>query len=306
MQIAYALPVKPEGNLPLVLSIGSFDGVHLGHRTLLNYATQVAHQQHMQIAVITFSNHPSSVVRPDKSTAFLCTIEHKIQLLKQANIDQLFLLPFTKELAELSAEQFLSQLQHSLAFKALIVGDDTHIGKNRHGNKNTVLEIAKKLDFSVEYFPDVTLDGERISSSRIREYLQRGDLKQAEKYLGRPYSIYSQVIKGYNRGAEFGFPTANIGVNGLCLPPLGVYAVSIKHHGHAYLGVANLGTAPTVKTDSVPMLEVHLFNFNDDLYGQYVDVRFHAYIRPEVKFSSIDELKAQISSDISTAHKLLA
>lgn len=304
MQIVDSLEKTPKTFTHFVVTIGNFDGFHLGHQFLIQNLINTARQQQALSIVLTFSNHPSTILRPDHTTSLLCSTDHKIMLLERAGIDLVILLPFTKELSLLSADQFLQKIQKALLFQTLILGSDAHIGKNREGDRSTVTALAKRLGFTVEYFPDCAKDGNRISSSRIRECIQKGDLNQAEALLGRPYSIFGPVLKGNGRGAPLGFPTANLHVDNLCLPPLGVYAVTLISDGKKYPGVANLGLAPTVRHESSPLLEVHLFDTNTNLYNHTVDVQFHKFIRQEKKFEGLETLRNQIADDVLKAKYL--
>lgn len=298
MKIAYSLDEIDKDLSPIALTIGNFDGIHLGHRAVLEHLKQTAKKNKIKSAVLTFSNHPSLILRPTHPTPLLCTIEHKIQLLHDIGIDLIILLPFTKEFSEQSAEVFLHHVLETLPFDILILGSDAHIGKNREGDRSMITKLADTLGFHVEYFPDYTQDGQRISSSLIRDYIQKGQLRQAEKLLGRPYSIYGPILKGDGRGAPLGFPTANLSVSNLCLPPLGVYAVSLSYEKKTLAGVANLGFAPTVRQENDPILEVHLFDQHLNLYGKTVDVKFFDFIRQERRFENLEELRKQIAIDI--------
>ena len=306
MDIAYSLDeASNRVKSPVILTIGNFEGVHLGHQALLKHVVDTAKKEGKKAAVITFSNHPSEVLRPAQQTPLLCTTEHKLMLIQNSHVDLAIVLPFTKEFSQQSAEQFLQRVQHAVPFKALILGSDAHIGKDREGDAKTIAALAKRIGFTVDYFPDFNLAGQRISSSRIRECIAEGRLKDAEKLLGRSYSIYGKVQKGSGRGAPIGFPTANIAVNKLCLPPQGVYAVALWTDGKRYDGVANLGHAPTVHKDRDAILEVYLFDKNIDLYDKAVDVQLIAFIRPEKRFDTIDALKHQIQDDVAKAKELL-
>lgn len=291
--------------LPVILTIGNFEGVHLGHQALLKQVVDIAKSQKKTPAIITFSNHPSEVLRPTQPTPLLCTTEHKLKLFEEAHIGLVVLLPFTKEFSQQSAEEFLLRVQKAVPFTDLILGSDAHIGKDREGNPKTIAALAQKLGFTLDYFPDFNLEGQRISSSRIRECIQQGRLTDAAKLLGRPYSIYGIVLKGTGRGAPLGFPTANISVDKLCLPPQGVYAVRLRSNGVKYDGVANLGNAPTLHQGRAPLLEVHLLDTNIDLYDKFVDVQLLGFIRPEKRFDSIDALKKQIAVDVAAAKHMM-
>lgn len=300
MKVITSLPHFPKDSSPCVLTIGNFDGVHLGHQSVLERVKAVARQSSAQTAVLTFSNHPANVIYQSPAS-LLCTMEHKVQLLDKEGIDLLILIPFTQELAAQSAATFLSTIKQALPFDALILGNDATLGKNREGDRETVQAISKDLNFKVEYLTDCSIGGIRISSSKIRECIRQGNFAQAEHMLGRPFSIYAPITKGAGRGSQIGFPTANIAVNDLCLPPLGVYAVTLKHLGKEYYGVANLGLAPTLRNDHKTIFEVHLFDHTSSLYDEPVEVIFNKYIRPEQRFEGVEQLKEQISKDVQTA-----
>lgn len=304
MKTFYALPNAQEISTPIVLTIGNFDGVHLGHKAILNRLNELSKQIKGINIVLTFSNHPSTVLNPDNPTPLLCSLNHKIQLMQQEKIDYLCILPFTKELSELSPEDFLHTIRKSIPFNTLVLGSDATIGKNRAGDRDQITKLSKTLHFDTEYLPDITLEGERISSSKIRDLIQQGQLQQAAKFLGRQFSIYSMVISGTGRGAKIGFPTANICIEGLCTPPRGVYAVHMIHDGKKHDGVANLGIAPTMRTNPNPIFEVHLFDHTENLYGTEVEVFFDQYIRPERRFDDINQLKLQIMQDIQLANQI--
>lgn len=304
MQILTSLPNFSPNSPSYVLTIGNFDGVHLGHKSVLSQVINRASQTLSLSAALTFSNHPANIIRPESPIPLLCTIEHKIELLKQEAIDLLIFIPFTQDLANQSAETFLSHVKKALPFQTLILGNDATLGKNREGDQKKIEIISKKLDFNIEYLSDYSINGIRVSSSKIREYIAQGNFARAEQMLGRPFSIYAPIAKGAGRGSQIGFPTANIGVDNLCLPPLGVYAVTLKHLEKEFLGVANLGMAPTLRSNHKIILEVHLFDQIFNLYGESVEVFFNKYIRPEKKFDNLELLKAQIQKDIQTAKRI--
>lgn len=304
MQLFSSLEECDKISEPVVLTIGNFDGLHLGHRALLEFLVKTAKDKLAKTCVLTFSNHPSTVLRPENSTPLLCSTEHKIKLLKETSIDFAIFSPFTKSLSEQSVDFFLEQVKKALDIKMLILGSDAHIGNNRKGNSTVVTALSMNLGFIVEYFSDYLKNGQRVSSSLIRNFIQYGQLKEAELLLGRPYSIYGQVLPGKGRGASLGFPTANICVEGLCLPPFGVYAVTLFSDEKPLKGVANLGLAPTMREGREVILEVYLFDQQMDLYGLFVDVRFHNFIRQEKRFNHIEELKQQIFEDVIIAKQM--
>ncbi len=300
MQLLHRIEDFVDPKKPIFLTIGNFDGLHRGHAVVLKRLRErVGSEGHA--LVMTFSNHPSEVLRPENPTPFLCTLDHKIQLIEAFNVNTLLILPFTRYLALHSAASFIEKIRMSIPFSCLILGHDATLGKDRQGDRRTLNYLGVQWGFNVEYLEEYRYEGQPVSSSKIRELIQQGQLERAEELLGRPYSIYSTVIPGEGKGKQMGFPTANLNVQGLCLPPLGVYAVSIKKDGNFYQGIANLGAAPTVRNNAKPLLEVHIFNESDDLYGQSIEVIFRRFIRLERKFQSIDELKKQIQIDIEMA-----
>lgn len=301
MLVADSLDSFPRSGKPVYLTIGNFDGVHQGHQALLQHLKETASANGGFSAALTYSNHPSSVLEPKRQTPLLCTISHKVKLLQEAGLSMTILVPFTEAFSQQSPETFLNKLKKSMPLKKLILGSDAHIGKDRQGDKETVSRLAAALGIEIEYFSDYLWHGERISSSRIREQLQKGNLNAVAELLGRPYGIHSIVIRGEGKGKSIGFPTANIDVHGLCLPPQGVYVVSLRHGEAVFEGIANLGVAPTLKNQPTPLLEVHLFDGRHQLYGEAVEVVFHQFIRAEKQFLNVNDLSAQIALDIAQA-----
>ncbi|MFT4551747.1 MAG: riboflavin kinase/FMN adenylyltransferase [Chlamydiales bacterium] len=291
-------PLEAKGP---VVTIGNFDGVHLGHQSIMKRARYLADSINGNLTIITFENHPSQVLRSDRSVELLCSVEHKLSLLEKHGADVTVLIAFDKAFSEQDPETFLKQLRDSIPFTHLILGSDARFGKGREGTPSRVRELAEKLGFFVEYLEKEICGDTPLSSTSIRECIREGNFLEAEKKLGRRYTILSKVVHGDGRGKKLGFPTANINVSGLCLPPFGVYSVDLLHDGELIPGVANLGYAPTVREDSSPVLEVHLFDCNKDLYNCEVEVLFKSYIRPEQKFQNLEDLRTQISQDITTA-----
>ena len=286
---------------PAALTIGTFDGLHLGHQAVLKRVEEVALKASGSSLVVTFENHPSTVLRPNAQVKALCTQQHKLHLLEKYGVRNLLLLPFTKALSEMTPEDFVQKIRQYYPFLDLILGYDATFGKNREGSPAFIASLAQKYHFNVEYITEAQIAGSTVSSRRIRSLLEQGNLSSVAELLGRPYSIYSQVIPGRERGREIGFPTANICVKGLCLPPLGVYAVKASVDGKEFGGVANLGVAPTLKNEPTPLLEVHLFDTAQNLYGCWMEVKFVEFIRKEQRFDSISALHNQIQKDVDRA-----
>jgi riboflavin kinase/FMN adenylyltransferase len=301
MKIVYSLQDIPSDALPGVLTIGKFDGMHLGHQALLESLRAKAKMLNGKSYVLTFQEHPSKVLSPSSSVLNLTTQEHKIKLLEEQQIDVLILLPFTQEFSQQTAEEFLTTLHTAIPFSALVLGHDAVIGKARHGNRSIVENMANKLNFQLEYLTPTLHDGIPISSSKIRQLLKNGELAEVQKLLGRSYSIYSKVIGGKSLGKKIDFPTANLDVKDLCLPPYGVYVVKVKNQELEEKAVANLGLAPTVRNDNSPLLEVHLIKNNCDLYGKYLEVVFYKFLRSENKFDNLEALRSQIAKDVTAA-----
>ncbi len=305
MQVIRNLARAVASQKPGVLTIGNFDGVHRGHQAVLAQAAALAHKENRPWIALTFENHPSEILRSERRTPLICTLPHKTLLLQQAGVDWLILIPFTKELSQQSAEFFLQNVYETSPFVHLILGHDAALGKDRQGDNQRIQEFASAMHFDVACLESYTWKDQIVSSSRIRTLLQQGDLTEVADLLGRNYSIYGAVISGAATGKQLGYPTINIDVSQLCLPPFGVYAVRLMHEGVLYNGVANLGLAPTVRNDQRPLLEVHLLDIQKDLYGQFVEVVFHQYIRPEKQFPSLQALREQIHSDAVVARRLL-
>lgn len=303
MKVCDDLSQCPVFDRPATVTIGNYDGVHLGHDKVLSYLTE------SPSAVITFKNHPSKVLRPNQPTLPLCSFSHKLKLLEEYPIDLVIALEFTSELAGLTSAEFLLKLQKKLPFQTLVLGYDAAFGKGREGQKTRILEFAKTNDFKVIYSEVSNCDGLPISSSRIRALLKEGKFKEVTDCLGRPYSYYGTSIKGKGKGREIGFPTLNFSVDGLTTPPKGVYHVSVKERDKVYPAIANLGTAPTIRSEGEWALEVHLLDVNDasnQLQSLPLEVIFHSYMRPEKRFNSIQDLREQIQRDIECVRTKLS
>lgn len=301
MKVHTNLDHLPEFIKPVFLTIGNFDGVHLGHRTILKSLQEGAALEQLHSCVITFSNHPSEILRPNHPIPLLTSKEHKLRLLEKIGIDHVFMLDFTLPFSKQSAEVFLTKIHTACPFRRLILGANAKLGNDRQGNSPLMQTIAQNKHFTLEFLPLESTDEEPITSSRIRSSIQCAELEKAAKLLGRKYSILGTVIHGRGEGRKLGYPTLNLSLEGLCHPPLGVYPVTVIHNKTAYQGVANVGIAPTIRSDHVPLLEVHLLNETIDLYGQIVEVIFEDFFRPERAFATKEELVTQITADVEQA-----
>ena len=287
---------------PVVLAIGNFDGVHLGHVALMAQLVDASERHGLAPAELTFEPHPREFFAPQSAPARLTTLREKLELLAETGVCQAMVCPFNAAFAALSAEQFIEQvLVQALQVKHLIIGDDFRFGRGRTGDFALLQEAGQRFGFSVESMQSVTVDGERVSSSGVRRALADGDMAHAARLLGRPYVIDGRVAHGDKIGRQLGFATANIRIRHNPLPMTGVFAVEVGGLGsEPRAGVANLGIRPTVGGVR-PLLEVHLFDFDRDIYGTHISVRFVHKLRNEQRFPNLDALKAQIAADAAAA-----
>jgi riboflavin kinase/FMN adenylyltransferase len=287
---------------PVVLAIGNFDGVHLGHAALLGQLSRAARQMQLAATILTFEPHPREFFAPDSAPARLTTLREKLELLGEAGVSQTMVCPFNAAFAALSAEQFIDQvLCRGLQLRHLIIGDDFRFGRGRQGDFALLQAAGQGRGFGVEAMQSVVVDGQRVSSSGVRQALAAGDMTHAARLLGRPYAMDGQVAHGDKLGRQLGFATANIRIKHNPLPMTGVFAVEVAGLGERLLpGVANLGIRPTVG-GTRPLLEVHLFDFDRDIYDAHISVRFVQKLRDEQRFPNLDALKAQIAADAAAA-----
>lgn len=288
-----------------VATIGNFDGVHLGHQAVIDQCLVKARELDLPCVIITFEPQSQEYFRPDQAPARLTRLREKLLALKPHNLDRVLCLRFNAHLASLTAEQFVQKiLLQGLAVKYLVVGDDFRFGKNRSGDFDYLKKSGEAAGFEVCNTQSFRLGQQRVSSTRIREALDQGDFATAQHCLGRPYSMCGRVAHGDKRGRTIGFPTANIFLHRHNTPVLGVYAVRMLGVGNTVLnGVANIGNRPTVDGQRT-LLEVHLFDFDQDIYGAYVEVQFVRKIRPERRFDSFEALKQQIHIDSEQARAI--
>ena len=279
--------------LPCVVTIGNFDGVHLGHQALLTEVKKRAHDLKLESAVITFEPNPKDYFSQNKPQTRISSLREKIELFNEIKIDRVHIIKFNQEFSKVTANEFISVLIKQLKVKEIVVGEDFCYGRGREGSIKQLSASSMKLNIKNK----ILMDGKRISSTLIRNLLANDKLDEANKYIGRPYSISGKVIHGEKRGRKIGFPTANIHMRHNRPPLKGVFAVKFQNH----FGVANLGIRPSIKGEKKLQLEVHLLNFSSDLYGQHVSVIFLKKLRDEKKFKSLDELKEQIKLDVIKA-----
>ncbi|QRN04269.1 bifunctional riboflavin kinase/FAD synthetase [Legionella sp. MW5194] len=285
-----------------VVTIGNFDGVHLGHRALLTQLRRQAEQRNLPSVVILFEPQPGEYLHPETAPARLSTLREKLALVKELGIDYVYCLRFNQSLATLAADEFAqTYFFKRLSMRFLLVGGDFRFGYKRQGDIHLLRQMAKTRNCTVETVEDYTVRGVRVSSTRIRQLLAEASLDEASLLLGRTYSLCGRVSRGEGRGRQWGIPTANLSGRRANLPLQGVFCVKVRRqNGQVIEGVANLGRRPTVDGSHV-VLEVHLFDFDGNLYGEFLQVFFLHKLRDEKKFSSIDELIAQIQDDIVAA-----
>lgn len=288
------------------VTIGNFDGVHLGHMPILKKLIEEAHREKRSAVVITFEPHPKKVLHPDIRPFYLLTSpEEKIKLLEDVGVDALILIPFDLKFSKMTAESFVCDiLWDKLHIRKIFVGHDYSFGKSKMGNKVFLAKFGKKLGFEVDIIDAVKLGDETISSTRVRHLILAGDVNEAARLLGRPYNVSGIVVPGKKRGSILGIPTANIKHEKELIPAQGVYAVIAHLEEGRYKGVLNIGFNPTF-SDTDLSVEVYLLDFEGDIYGEKVDILFIERIREEIKFENPDLLVKQIRKDIDDARAIL-
>ncbi len=296
-----------------IVTVGNFDGVHLGHRAILDIVVRRAKDLAGEAVVYTFDPHPRKVLRPRGAPRLLTTLEQKLELLEDAGADVVVVEPFTREFARTSADHFIRHHLHArLNPVEVYVGYDFHFGRDREGSMRMLTEIGPRLGFSVTIIPEVTVDEGDVNSSRIREMLGQSRLEEAAVMLGRPYTVRGVVSEGDRRGRTLGFPTANLDPENEILPAAGVYAGSLRFldAGEPALGgrlpaVINVGTRPTFEDEGCILAEAHLVDFEGDVYGRRVEFSFRYHLRAERRFPDVEALKRQIAADVVEGRRRL-
>ncbi len=303
--IANANELKP-GSRKVCVAIGVFDGVHLGHQQVIRHTIADA-QQHEGISVaITFDCHPNAVVAPDKNPPLIYPLSKKIKVIESLGIETALLIHFDKNVSQIPAEDFIRNLARDFKnIQSICVGANFTFGFKRQGNVELLKKLGAELGFIVHGLAAISLDNERVSSTRVRNAIQRGALDDASQMLGRAYSLVGKIVEGDKLGRKLGFPTANLDSTGLILPPNGVYAIHVEVDGKLHRAALNIGYRPTLQ-NSTPQLrvEAHLLDFSGDLYRKEMEITFVGKLRDEQKFSSPEALQQQIGKDIAAARKL--
>ena len=306
MKIYQDLDQIPTPYEKAFITIGNFDGVHLGHQLLFSEVVQLAHQHKGTSIAITFEPHPLKIVRPDKGIKLISTYEQKLELIELANIDILIVLPFNREFAATPAEAFIDRLIATTGITELVVGYDYAFGKGRQGDIPFLKEQGRKKGFAVSVVEPFYVDDMLVSSTKIRQLVSEGKMQDVRKLLGRYYQIRGMVQMGKKRGgAVVGFPTANLYIDeeDLC-PKHGVYVTQVIYGGKCYGGVLNIGYNPTFEGQKLSA-ETHIFDFDKDIYGHHIKVNLLRHLRDEIKFSGPEELATQIGRDIEQAREVL-
>ncbi len=300
MKLIHAANELGNGSRKVSLAIGVFDGVHLGHQQIIRQTIADARQHDAVALVVTFDKHPNAIVAPDKTPQQIFARSQKLRTIEALGVDALLEIPFDKIFSEKSGEVFIRELARDLGkIFSICVGADFVFGRKRSGNVALLKTLGAEIGFQVHGHAAVALDGETVSSTRIREAIRLGNLDDASQMLGRPYAICGRVVEGDKIGRQLGFPTANLDVTNLVLPPNGVYAASTNFSGHAYRVALNIGVRPTVATGPQLRVEAHLLDFNGELYSAELEVEVGTKLRPEQKFSSPAGLRDQIARDVA-------
>lgn len=285
-------------NIPIVLTIGMFDGVHVGHQKIIYFINKIAKKKKIPSCLLTFEPHPRFIINKKNNFKLLTPLNEKIKKLKLLKIHTLIIQEFNNIFRELSSDQFVKTiLVQKLNIDTLVIGHDHQFGKNREGNFNQLSKLSKKFNFKLIQYPAIKKQQNIISSTKIRNALSIGDLITVKEFLGNSYSISGEVIPGSGIGKKIGFSTANINVNNeKLIPKKGVYFVEVSINSSIYFGMMNIGNRPTFKGKN-QQIEVHIFNFSKNIYGQEISIRLKNYIREEIQFTSSEELIKQIKKD---------
>ena len=289
----------------MLLTIGVFDGVHLGHKFLLSQLTELARQKNLLTGVVTFRQHPQEVLAPQTKLPFLTDLAGRTKLLRNEGVEAVITLSFTHELAQLSTRQFISLLKNYLRMRGMVVGPDFALGRNREGDINVLRTLAKDMNFGVTVVPPIMINGEVVSSTAIRNALAIGDMKKVHSLAGRPFRLHGRVVSGTGQGVKLGFPTANLDINPQqALPAEGVYATWAYIDDKAYHSMTNIGKRPTFGGNE-RTVEVYVVDYHSDLYRRELRIDVVERLRSEKQFNTAEELKKQIAEDIKQGRAIL-
>ena len=296
--------ITPQGET--LLTIGVFDGVHAGHRYLLEKLQQRAAEKNLLSGVVTFNPHPQSVLHPHNQLPWLSNLEDRIRAFQELGVNIVAVLTFTPKVAQLSAREFMSLIKKQLRMRGILVGPDFSLGRGGEGNIKLLRALGREMKFSVEVIPPYTIDGEVVSSTLIRQALVQGDMRRVERLMGRYFHLGGKVITSDKRGRVLGFPTANLDIKPQqALPGNGIYATITQVDGKQFPSATNIGIRPTFG-EGEKTVETHLLNYKGDLYSKEIRVEFVQKLRDEQRFPSSEELKVQIGKDVREAEAILA
>ena len=305
MNVIHAANELQTAGRKVCVAIGFFDGVHLGHQQIIRQTIADARQHEGIAVVVTFDQHPNVIVAPARVPPLIYPLTKKLRVIESLGVDALLLVHFDKEFSEKSAEEFIRELVDGFGrIQSICVGGNFKFGHKREGSVAVLKIFGDKFNFTVHGMAAVALDGQPVSSTRIRDAIRAGDLDAASQMLGRAYSLAGKVIEGDKLGQKLGFPTANLDATGLVLPPPGVYAIHANVDGKTFRSVLNIGYRPTLREPNPTLhVEAHLLDFNGGLYGRELEITFVEKLRDEKKFPSVEELKQQIARDVSEAKR---
>jgi riboflavin kinase/FMN adenylyltransferase len=306
MKVLHSIEELQDIEGPTHLAIGVFDGVHLGHQAVIRQAVESARSSGGSSVVLTFHPHPVRVLRPNDAPRLLTSTQHKQQFIERLGIDAFLIQEFSLAFARTEPEDFIRRLvESSNQLQTICVGEGWSFGANRSGKVSLLRMLAESYRFQLQDIAPLAVDGQVVSSTRVREAVEQGDFSLAERLLGRPFTILGTVVEGNHLGRKLGYPTANLRAHNEQFPPNGVYAVTALHRGTEHGAVANIGFRPTIEErGGERLLEVYLFDFDRQIYGEDVEVRFLKYLRPEKKFSNLSDLQAQIMKDAESARAI--
>ena len=307
MKLLHGANERRPDSRKVCLAIGVFDGVHLGHQQIIRQTVADARQHDAIAVVLTFDRHPSAIVAPNRVPPLIYSQAQKVRVIESLGVDALLLLRFDQAFSAQTGEGFIRELARDLGhIQSICVGADFVFGHQRSGNVALLQKLGAELNFTVHGIAAVALDGQVVSSTRVREAIRSGDFDAASQMLGRPYSLAVTIVTGDQVGHQLGFPTANLKTTGFVLPPNGVYAAHTTVGGQTHRAVVNLGHRPTLHQPTPQLrVEVHLLDFHGQIYGQEMEVTFAARLRAEMKFPSLEALREQIGRDVTAARKLM-
>lgn len=307
MKVLHSIDELSSLSGPVYLAVGVFDGVHLGHQAVIARARGDACAGRGTAVVVTFDPHPLRLLRPQQAPRLLTSTSHKMRLIRALGVEHLLIIPFDAEFAAMPPEDFIRRLASAAKpLREICVGHQWAFGKARAGNLEMLGELGRELSFAEVGLEAITTDGQIISSTWVRAAVRQGDFVTAARLLGREYAVLGTVVEGSRVGRTLGFPTANLSAHNEQFPPDGVYAVTARWKEMELKGVVNIGVRPTIaNTDGERLLELHIFDFNEQIYGEDIEVSFRKYLRPEKKFQGLDQLRTQIALDVAAAKEAL-